>query len=58
MELLLESIRDFFGNDEIIELNHIAMSKEIFAEGALNAAVFMHGKGAGMYGMDDLIQSK
>lgn len=48
----------FAGNDEIIELNHIAMSKEIFAEGALNAAVFMHGKGAGMYGMDDLIQSK
>ena len=48
----------FAGNDEIIELNHIAMSKEIFAEGSLNAAVFMHGKGAGMYGMDDLIQSK
>ena len=48
----------FAGNDEIIEINHIAMSKEIFAEGALNAAVFMHGKGAGMYDMDDLIQGK
>ncbi|MDQ2085222.1 4-hydroxy-tetrahydrodipicolinate reductase [Herbivorax sp. ANBcel31] len=48
----------FAGNDEIIEVNHVAMSKDIFAEGSLNAAAFMHGKDAGMYSMDDLIQSK
>lgn len=48
----------FAGNDEIVELNHIAMSKEIFAEGSLNAAMFMHGKDIGMYGMDDLIGSR
>lgn len=48
----------FAGNDEIIEINHIAMSKEIFAVGSLNAAAFLHKKSAGMYNMDDLIQSK
>jgi len=48
----------FAGNDEIIEVNHIATSKEIFAVGSLNAAVFLHNKIAGMYSMDDLIQSK
>lgn len=48
----------FAGNDEIIEINHIATSKEIFAVGALNAAAFLHKKAAGMYSMDELIQSK
>ncbi|NLL06090.1 MAG: 4-hydroxy-tetrahydrodipicolinate reductase [Clostridiaceae bacterium] len=48
----------FAGNDEIIEINHIAMSKEIFAVGSLNAAAFLHKKSAGMYNMDNLIQSK
>jgi 4-hydroxy-tetrahydrodipicolinate reductase len=48
----------FAGNDEIIEINHIAMSKEIFAVGSLNAAVFLHDKKPGMYNMNDLIQSK
>jgi len=43
---------------EIIEINHIAMSKEIFAEGSLNAAMFLHDKKPGMYNMNDLIQSK
>lgn len=48
----------FAGNDEIIELNHIAMSKEIFAVGSLNAAMFLYDKKPGMYNMNDLIQSK
>ena len=48
----------FAGNDEIIEINHIAMSKEIFAVGSLNAAMFLYDKGPGMYNMNDLIQSK
>ncbi|TYQ13267.1 UNVERIFIED_CONTAM: dihydrodipicolinate reductase [Acetivibrio alkalicellulosi] len=48
----------FAGNDEIIEINHIAMSKDIFAEGSLNASVFLSGKSPGMYNMDNLIQSK
>ncbi|HIZ11405.1 MAG TPA: 4-hydroxy-tetrahydrodipicolinate reductase, partial [Candidatus Eubacterium faecavium] len=34
----------FAGRDEIITLSHSARSKEIFAVGAVNAAVFMNGK--------------
>ncbi|WP_294911657.1 4-hydroxy-tetrahydrodipicolinate reductase, partial [uncultured Eubacterium sp.] len=44
----------FAGRDEIITLSHSARSKEIFAVGAVNAAVFMNGKGVGMYQMSDL----
>ncbi len=45
----------FAGNDEIIEINHSAMSKDIFATGALRAARFIYGKKPGMYDMNDLI---
>jgi len=45
----------FAGNDEIIEVNHIATSKEIFATGALSAAKFMHNKKPGFYNMNDLL---
>ncbi|HOM03486.1 MAG TPA: 4-hydroxy-tetrahydrodipicolinate reductase [Acetivibrio sp.] len=48
----------FAGNDEIIEIKHTATSKYIFAEGSLNAAVFLHDKKPGMYNMDDLIKNK
>ena len=46
----------FAGNDEIIEIKHSAMSKEIFAEGAIKAAKFLVGKDNGMYKMSDLIE--
>ncbi|MGN0521901.1 MAG: 4-hydroxy-tetrahydrodipicolinate reductase, partial [Eubacterium sp.] len=45
----------FAGRDEIITLSHSARSKEVFAVGAVNAAVFMKGKPAGMYDMKELI---
>jgi len=45
----------FAGNDEIIEINHIAMSKEIFGTGALRAAKFLFGKKPGFYNMKDLL---
>lgn len=45
----------FAGRDEIITLSHSARSKEIFAVGAVNAAVYMNGKPAGMYDMKELI---
>lgn len=45
----------FAGEDEIIELNHKAMSKRIFAVGAVNAAKFLKGKPAGLYSMADLM---
>ena len=48
----------FAGTDEIIEINHTAMSKEIFGTGALRAARFLYGKAPGMYDMNDLISNE
>lgn len=45
----------FAGKDEIIEINHTATSKEIFAVGALKASLFLANKKPGLYSMDDLI---
>ena len=45
----------FAGKDEIISVNHLAMSKEIFATGSIRAAKFIAGKGKGMYSMKDVI---
>lgn len=47
----------FCGNDEIIELKHIALSKKIFAEGALQGAKFIIGKEPGLYSMKDIFNS-
>lgn len=46
----------FAGHDEILSLSHSARSKEIFAVGALKAALFVVGKPAGLYSMSDVIQ--
>lgn len=45
----------FAGRDEVITLSHSAASKEVFAVGAVNAAVFMKNKPAGLYTMADMI---
>lgn len=45
----------FAGNDEIIKLSHTALSKNVFAVGAVNAAVYMKDKQSGMYNMSDVI---
>jgi 4-hydroxy-tetrahydrodipicolinate reductase len=45
----------FAGEDEIIELNHMALSKNIFAVGSINAAKFLKGKDIGMYNMSHVI---
>ena len=45
----------FAGCDEIIELKHTAMSRDILGTGALKAAVFLHNKAPRMYSMSDLI---
>lgn len=45
----------FAGQHEVITLSHSAQSKELFASGAVNAAVFMQGKGPGLYTMSDMI---
>ncbi len=46
----------FAGHDEVITLSHSAQSKEVFAVGAVNAAVFLKNKAAGLYDMNDLIE--
>lgn len=48
----------FAGADEVIEINHSAMSKDIFGTGALRAARFMYKKTPGMYSMDDLLSDE
>lgn len=48
----------FAGNDEIIEIKHTALSRDVFAEGAIAAAKFLADKKSGMYDMDDLINSR
>jgi len=47
----------FAGQDEVIELSHGALSRDVFAVGAIKAAVFIKGKPAGYYGMQELIDS-
>lgn len=48
----------FAGTDEVIEFKHTAYSKAIFGKGAVSAAKFLHGKGAGMYRMSDVIDGE
>ncbi len=47
----------FAGTDEVITFSHTAYSKSVFAKGAVQAAKFLAGKSAGMYGMGDVINS-
>ncbi len=45
----------FAGNDEIVKLSHSARSKAIFAQGAVNAAIFLNNKSPRIYNMKDLV---
>lgn len=45
----------YSGNDEIIEITHKALSKNIFATGAIKAAKFLYKKNPGLYNMDNII---
>lgn len=48
----------FAGENETIELSHSAQSREVFAAGAVKAAIYLAGcKMPGMYNMDNLISS-
>jgi 4-hydroxy-tetrahydrodipicolinate reductase len=47
----------FAGQDEIIKIEHTALSRNIFAVGALNAAVFLKDKKSGLFSMSDVIKS-
>lgn len=46
----------FLGNGENIIIQHTALSKEVFAEGAIRAIEFLQDKQAGLYNMQDMIE--
>ena len=46
----------FAGKDEIIEFNHFAYSKEVFAIGAIKASKFLAKKTAGKYDMQSIME--
>lgn len=48
----------FASHDEILKISHQAQSKEIFAVGSINAAIYMVSKKPGLYNMSDLLSSK
>lgn len=48
----------FAGRDEVVSITHQAQSKEVFAVGSVNAAVFLSAQNPGMYNMGDLLSSK
>ncbi len=45
----------FAGEDEVITFSHRAYSRAIFAKGAISAAKYLSGKGAGKYNMQDVL---
>lgn len=45
----------FAGRDEVITLSHSAASKEVFAVGSVNAAMFLKDKKSGLYDMSHLV---
>lgn len=47
----------FCGPDEVITLSHSAGSRAVFANGAINAAVFLTSQENGLYNMKDLMRS-
>jgi 4-hydroxy-tetrahydrodipicolinate reductase len=47
----------FAGKDEVVTLKHSAMSKQIFANGAINAAIFLAKQKPGLYDMGNLVAS-
>ena len=47
----------FAGQDEIIEIKHTSLSKKIFAQGSINALLYILNKERGLYDMNDLINN-
>jgi len=46
---------NFIGTDEYIEITHAAHSKQVFAQGAIRAALYITGKTNGFYSMEDML---
>lgn len=45
----------YAGTDEVIEIRHTAYSRNVFAKGAVSAALFLAGREPGLYDMEDVI---
>jgi 4-hydroxy-tetrahydrodipicolinate reductase len=45
----------FAGDQERLELGHRAENRDIFARGAIRAALWLHGKPPGRYDMADVL---
>ena len=45
----------YAGTDEIIEIKHTALSRAVFANGALKAALFLKGQTPALYTMSDVV---
>jgi 4-hydroxy-tetrahydrodipicolinate reductase len=54
-EVFGEHIVKFSNDHEVIELKHTANGREIFAQGALKAALWLQGKPSGFYTLDDML---
>lgn len=48
----------FAGENEIVTISHSAASREIFATGAIRAAIYLATKEKGLYNMTDMIEGK
>ena len=48
----------FAGIGERIEITHKSSSRATYAEGSVRAARFLAGKTSGLYGMDDVLESR
>lgn len=48
----------FLGQGERVEITHKASSRSTYAQGALRACRFLHGRGAGLYDMHDVLGIK
>ena len=46
----------FAGMDEIVEIKHTALSKAVFAQGAVKAAKYIVNQDKGLYNMEDIIK--
>ena len=45
----------FAGRYEVLTISHNAQSKEVFAVGSVNAAVYLVGQQPGLYTMSDML---
>ena len=57
-EVIGDHVVHFTSPGEILTIEHHAISRDVFAEGALAAARWIVGKPAGLYGMDDVLGLK